>query len=141
MDEMDAVEETPQTLAALQAEVSGLHKVVIDLQSVIKDQLPMTTRRRAIGWLILGVLVASLVGLLVVQRLDVAAQQRTSLAQCEAVNDHLRDQRTLYQSLIVAEQLIPPTTPTNISIRQARIAAYTQMINTIRLTDCERLYG
>lgn len=141
MDGLEDNEHSPQTLDELRTLVMRLTSVVRDLQDTIKDQLPMTARRRALGWLILLVLVAAIAGLLITQRSDVAAQQRANLAACENENNQLRAQRALYQSLIVAEQQIPPTTGTNISIKQTRIQAYSTAINAIRLTDCQRQYG
>lgn len=138
---MDDASVAPQQVEELRGYVDGLTRVVTSLQETVKDQIPMTTRRRTIGWIILLVLVAALVGLLIVQRIDVASQQRTSVAQCEAFNDHLRTERSLYQALIIAEQQIPSTTGTNISIKQTRIAAYTRASDAIRLTDCRQLYG
>lgn len=138
---MTDTEPPPQTVEELRTTVASLISVVKDLQTTLRDQLPPTGTRRTIGWVILLVLVAAIVGLLITQRSDVAAQQQANITACENENDQLRAQRTLYQSLIVAEQQIPSTTGTNISIRQARIQAYTTAINAIRLADCQRLYG
>lgn len=138
---MDEEGHSPQTIDELRTVVAGLTSVVKDLQVTVKDQVPVTTRRRTIGWIILLVLVAAIGGLLITQRMDTAFQQKANIAACEAENDQLRSARSLYQGLIVAEQQIPSTSGTNISIKQARISAYMTAINAIKITDCQRQYG
>jgi uncharacterized protein HemX len=138
---MTDTEPPPQAVEELRTTVASLASVVKDMQATLRDQLPPTGGRRMIGWIILLALVAAIVGLLITQRSDVAAQQQANITACENENNQLRAQRVLYQSLIVAEQQIPSTTGTNISIKQARIQAYTQAIGSIRLADCQRQYG
>lgn len=121
---------------ALGEQFSSLAKLVRDLQEEVKQN---TLKKDYIARIFALIIILSVMaGAIIVQQVGYYHLRQSAIEDCNSANDQIRAERSLYQSLIVAEQQIPTTSGTNISIKQARISAYTQVLNNLRLLDCTR---
>jgi hypothetical protein len=115
---------------------TSLAKLVRDLQEEVKKN---SLKRDYLARIFALIIILSVMaGAIIVQQVSASNQRQNAIADCNAINEQLRSQRALYQSLISAEQQIPSTSGSNISIKQTRIAAYNQALSNIKLLDCTK---
>jgi hypothetical protein len=126
-----------QREVTLNEQVASLARLVTELQTEIKRY---SYKRDYIARIFASfVILSAIIAMIVIQQLSNVQNHTAVVSQCNTQNEMLRGQRNLYTALAAAERQAQPKTINDIVGQQARIVAYTQAANAIRLVDCAKL--